>query len=102
MSNEKIKYRFKVDKDLCIPAMACVIAEPDIYTLDPDGKAEIKDKLTLENLRELSRSGDWVIVESNIDVYNRIVESAKVCPVLAIIVEKEENGKWVRIYPEDF
>lgn len=99
---ETVKYRFKVDKDLCIPAMACIIAEPEIYQLDPEGKAEVKDKITLEGLRNQAKVNEWVVVESSIEVYNRILESAKVCPVLAIIVEKEENGKWVRVYPTEY
>lgn len=94
-----MKFRFKVDKDLCIPAMACIVAEPDIYELDGDGKATIK-KITLENLAETVREGEWVTVEADENGYNRIVESARVCPVMAIFVEKEENGEWVRVYPE--
>lgn len=96
----QIKYRFKVDRDLCIPAMACIVAEPDIYELDDSGKAVIKKSLTLENLRELAREGEWVTVESDESVYNKILDSAKVCPVLAIFVEVEENGEWKRVYPD--
>lgn len=94
-----IKFRFKVDRDLCIPAMACIVAEPDIYELDESGKAVVKKKLTLENLREMAREGDWVIVESDESIYERVLASAKVCPVLAILVEVEESGKWKRVYP---
>ncbi len=96
----KIKYRFKVDRDLCIPAMACILAEPDIYELDESGKAAVKKGVTLETLRELARDGDWVVVESEENIYERVLDSAKVCPVLAIIVEVEENGEWRRVYPE--
>ncbi|BDQ04851.1 MAG: hypothetical protein KatS3mg084_0369 [Candidatus Dojkabacteria bacterium] len=96
----KIKYRFKVDRDLCIPAMACILAEPNIYELDESGKAVVKKEVTLETLRELARDGDWVVVESEEQIYERVLDSAKVCPVLAIIVEIEENGEWKRVYPE--
>ncbi len=96
----KIKYRFKVDRDLCIPAMACILAEPDIYELDESGKAVVKKEVTLETLRQLARDGDWVVVESEGHIYERVLDSAKVCPVLAIIVEIEENGEWKRVYPE--
>ena len=97
--DQKIKYRFKVDRDLCIPVMACVVAEPDVYELDDDGKAVVKSNLGLQELRELSRSGDWVVVESSVSTFERILDSAKVCPVLAIIVEKEVDGRWQRVYP---
>jgi ferredoxin len=96
----KIKYRFKVDRDLCIPAMACILAEPNIYELDESGKAVVKKEVTLETLRELARDGDWVVVESEEQIYERVLDSAKVCPVLAIIVEIEQNGEWKRVYPE--
>jgi ferredoxin len=95
-----MKVRFKVEKELCIPAMACIVAEPDIYELDDSGKADIKQNLSLENMQQLARDGDWVTVETNEIGFERIVESARVCPVLAIIVDKEENGDWVRVYPE--
>ncbi len=95
-----MKVRFKVDKELCIPAMACIVAEPDIYELDDSGKADIKQNLSLENMQQLAREGEWVTVETNETGYERIMESARVCPVLAIIVDKEENGEWVRVYPE--
>lgn len=94
-----MKFRFKVDKELCIPAMACIVAEPDIYELDDDGKAVIKP-ITLENLAETVRDGEWVTVEGDDAAFERILESARVCPVLAIFVEKEENGEWARVYPE--
>jgi ferredoxin len=95
-----MKVRFKVEKDLCIPAMACIVAEPDLYQLDDDGKAEVKEGITLENIAFLTKDGEWVSVETNETGLERIAESARVCPVLAIIVEKEEDGAWVRVYPE--
>lgn len=93
-----MKVRFKVDKDLCIPAMACVVSEPDIYELDSQGKAEIK-KLDIDAIKEIAREGGWVEVDTDDKGYERILESAKVCPVLAILVEVEENGEWKRVYP---
>jgi ferredoxin len=95
-----MKVRFRIDKDLCIPAMACIVAEPELYELDDSGKADVKKQLTLEGMQELVRDGDWVEVNTDEKGFERIVESARVCPVLAIFVEKEENGNWVRVYPQ--
>jgi len=93
-----MKVRFRVDKDLCIPAMACIVAEPGIYELDSEGKAVIK-KLEMDTIREMARDGGWVEVDTDDKGYEKILDSAKVCPVLAIFVEVEENGAWKRVYP---
>jgi ferredoxin len=98
-----MKCRFKVDKDLCIPAMACIVAEPDIYELDDTGKADIKKQLTTDQIVAKMRDNDgWVEVDTDETGLNRLVDSAKVCPVLAIFVDKfdEKTNDWVRIYPE--
>lgn len=98
-----MKARFKVDKDLCIPAMACIVAEPDLYFLDDDGKADINPEIQLVNIKKLASSGDgWVEVETNDQGFEKLVESAKVCPVLAIFVEKfdETSNTWTRVYPD--
>lgn len=98
-----MKCRFKVDKDLCIPAMACIVAEPDIYELDETGKADVKKQLTTGQIIEKMRDGDgWVEVNTDEAGLTRLVDSAKVCPVLAIFVEKfnESSNAWERIYPE--
>lgn len=97
-----MKVRFKIDKDLCIPAMACIVAEPDIYELDDTGKASIKKNLSSEDIREMMQEDaeGWVVIETDEKGYERILDSARTCPVLAIFVELEEEGAWKRIYPE--
>ncbi len=100
--SEKIICRFRVDRDLCIAVSACIVAAPDIYLLDDEAKAVIK-KLELDDIKEISReanNGEWVQVETTEDGYNRILESAQTCPVLAIIVEIKEHEDWVNVYPE--
>jgi ferredoxin len=100
--SDKIKCRFRVDRDLCIAVSACIVAEPDIYLLDDEAKAVIKP-LDLDDIKEVERvanGGEWVTVETSQAGYDRILESARVCPVLAIFVEIEENGQWVAVYPE--
>jgi ferredoxin len=100
---DQIKCRFRVDRDLCIAVSACIVAEPDLYLLDDEAKAVIKP-LDLEDLKEIAREDDgeqWVTVETTQAGFDRIMDSARVCPVLAIIVDREEGGEWVRIYPEE-
>ena len=99
--DQKIKCRFKVDRDLCIAVSACIVAEPDIYILDDEAKAVVKN-LDLEDIKEVAREDNhgWVTVETTEKGYDRIVDSARTCPVLAIIVERFENGEWTQVYPE--
>ena len=92
--------RFKVDRDLCIAVSACIVAEPDIYLLDDEAKAVIK-KLELEDMKEVMRDDEgWVTVSCSESGFERIVESARTCPVLAILVEKKEGNNWISVYPE--
>ena len=100
--DNRIKCRFRVDRDLCIAVSACIVAEPDIYLLDDEAKAVIK-RLDMDDIKEVARQVDsegWVTVETSESGFNRIVESAMTCPVLAILVEKEVEGEWVAVYPE--
>ena len=99
---EEVICRFKVDRDLCIAVSACIVAEPDIYLLDDDAKAVIKE-LNLEDIKEISRTSDtdsWVTVKCTDAGYYRIIESARTCPVLAIIVEKKDGDNWITTYPD--
>lgn len=102
MKDKTRHIRFRVDRDLCIAVSACIVQEPDIYLLDDEAKAVIKN-LDLDDMKEIQRSVDeenWVEVMATEEGFNRIVESAQICPVLAIIVEEKINGKWSRVYPE--
>lgn len=101
-ANANIKCRFRVDRDLCIAVSACIVAAEDIYYLDDDAKAVIKP-LDLEDIKEVARGPEteaWVTVMTTEAGFERLLDSARVCPVLAIIVEKEENGEWITVYPE--
>src|SRR5215207_3341651 len=87
---DRIKCRFRVDRDLCIAVSACIVAEPDVFYLDDEAKAVIKP-LTLEDIKEVQREGNdggWVEVEATGKGFDRIMDAARTCPVLAIIVEK--------------
>lgn len=71
------KYKVRVDRNLCIGAATCIAVAPKAFALDNEAKAVI--------LPTIDEESD-----------ETILESAKSCPVAAIIVT-DENGK--QIYP---
>lgn len=72
------KYKVWVDRSLCIGAATCIAVSPKAYVLDKEAKAVILDTI------------DEDTIES-------IIESAKVCPVTAIIIE---DKKGQRVFPK--
>lgn len=66
----------KVDRDLCIGAATCVALAPKAFALDDEAKAIIIDSVDEEK-------------------EDMVIEAAKACPVMAIILERD--GK--QIYP---
>lgn len=74
----KSGYKVWVDRGLCIGAATCIAVSPKTYVLDQEAKAvilESADEETIEN----------------------IIESAKACPVAAIIIEDEKGN---RVFPK--
>lgn len=63
--------KVKVDRLLCIGTADCVVIAPNTFELDKESKARVK-----------KQSGD---------PDEKILEAAKTCPVLAIIVENEKG-----------
>lgn len=68
--------KVKVDRLLCIGTADCINIAPNTFELDEEAKAIVK--------------------QQNGDPDEKILEAAKVCPVLAIIVEDDEGNQ---IYP---
>jgi ferredoxin len=66
-----------VDKDLCIGSASCVAIHPDLFDLDADGKAIVKEGADISDVE-------------------RVLEAARSCPVSAIIVH-DADGK--QLYP---
>lgn len=66
--------KVKVDRLLCIGTADCVAIAPNTFELDDESKAVVK--------------------KQNGDSDEKILQAAKTCPVLAIIVE-DEKGKQV-------
>ena len=67
----------RIDRNLCIGAATCVAIAPKAWELDGEAKAVILDSADQETDENL-------------------IESAKSCPVMAIIIT-DETGK--QIYP---
>ncbi|MBI2641361.1 ferredoxin [Candidatus Roizmanbacteria bacterium] len=70
--------KVKVDRDLCIGAATCVAIAPKTFVLDSEAKA-------------------IVLTTADEESPETIIESAKGCPVAAIIIE-DEKGE--RIFPK--
>lgn len=68
--------KIKVDRNLCIGAGTCSVIAPEVFELDGELKAVVKDP--------------------NGAAEDKIIDAAKSCPVLAIILE-DDDGK--QIYP---
>lgn len=66
-----------VDRDLCIGAASCVAVAPDVYELDGENKAIIKDPAKIDD--------------------DTLLLAAKSCPVLAIKMY-DKTGK--QVFPE--
>ena len=76
-----VKYRnhkMWIDRDLCIGAATCIAIAPNTYILDSEAKAIVLD--TIE------KDSDEIILDS-----------ARGCPVAAIIIEDEKGN---RVYPK--
>jgi len=74
----KSGHKVWVDRNLCIGAATCIAVAPKAYVLDEEAKAVI-----LESADE--------------DTIENIIESAKACPVVAIIIEDEKGN---RVFPK--
>jgi len=66
--------KIEVKRELCIGASACVAVAPDVYELDDEMKAVVKDPKGAND--------------------ETILESAKACPTLAIYIY-DDDGKQV-------
>lgn len=90
-------YKVKVDRLLCIGTADCVAIAPNTFELDDEAKAVVKDQARLGSARQARLAEDGASSaearrESRRgDSDEKILEAAKTCPVLAIIVEDEDG-----------
>jgi len=68
--------KIRIDRNLCIGAGTCSVIAPEVFELDSELKAVVKDP--------------------NAAPDDKIIDAAKSCPVMAIFLEDDE-GK--QIYP---
>ncbi|OHA71273.1 MAG: hypothetical protein A3H01_00110 [Candidatus Wildermuthbacteria bacterium RIFCSPLOWO2_12_FULL_40_9] len=88
MDQEVKKFKVKILRDICITAGSCEILSPKVFKVDEEGKVTILDQGT--------QPDDSGFIEVTKDELKNVMEAAKSCPVLAILVA-DENGK--QIYP---
>ena len=74
----KSGHKVWIDRDMCIGAATCIAVSPKAYTLDMEAKAVILDTIDKDTIKN-------------------IIESAKACPVAAIIIEDEKGN---RVFPK--
>jgi ferredoxin len=79
MADDKVvqigKYQIRVDRNLCIGAASCVAVSPNVFELDGEKKAVIK--------------------EGSNDTPENLLLAAQACPTKAIIITDTETGKQV-------
>lgn len=78
-----------VDRVKCLSIASCVAVAPDVYELDEEGKAIVK------NIKGIKK-GDKVTYEHKGDLA-AVLEGAEICPYLAIEVY-DDNGK--KLFPK--
>jgi ferredoxin len=74
----KSGHKVWVDRNLCIGAATCIAVSPKAYVLDKEAKAVILDSVDQDSIEN-------------------IIESAKACPVAAIIIEDAQGN---RVFPK--
>mgnify|MGYP001618972718 CR=1 FL=1 len=89
-----MKYRIIYDRKNCIGAFSCVVVGSKFWGVNEDNKADLK----MGVLNEETGFYELTIDEED---YNVALESAEVCPVNVISIEKiEDDGKIIKIYPQ--
>lgn len=90
------KYKVKVDRDLCIGVGSCVAVAPKVFELDGEGKA-----ITLKKDGTKNETSDFTEYENIDDVPENILNSAKSCPVNAIVImEIDDAGNEKQVWPQ--
>jgi ferredoxin len=77
-------YRIEFDRESCIGAGACVAANADFWSIDPDGKANLKSA-KYDTERKV-----WLLEIDDAE-FQKNLDAAQVCPVNAIHVYKDDE-----------
>ena len=81
------KYRVEYEREKCIGAAACVANDPDNWSMEEDGKADLK------NSKEDSKNKLFFIRDIDESELPKWKESAELCPVTVIHIIDLETGK---------
>jgi len=89
-----MKYKIIYDRKNCIGSFSCVVVAPKFWEVNEDCKADLKEGILNPETGFYER-----IFET--EDYDSVLESAEVCPVTVIRIERiEDNGKVTIIYPK--
>jgi ferredoxin len=83
-SSQLVTYRIEFDRETCIGAGACVAATADFWSIDQDGKANLKSA-TYDTEKKV-----WVL-ELQENEHQKNLDAAQVCPVNAIHIYKDDE-----------
>ena len=89
------QYKITFNRKDCIGVLACVAMSQKFWLISEDGKVDLKGG------EQSPKTGFWELTINESD-FNEMLESASVCPVNVIIIDRiEDNGEIKRIYPEE-
>tara|TARA_Y100000310_G_C20433283_1_gene692513 strand:- start:524 stop:766 length:243 start_codon:yes stop_codon:yes gene_type:complete len=77
-----MKCYIKHDRDGCIGCGACAAIDPENWTMNEDGKSDLKDNKKVDNQQQK------IIDENDLTKH---IETAESCPVNVIHVYKEDK-----------
>jgi len=82
------KYLVEYDRENCIGAGACVATNPDYWSIDPDGKANLK------SAKYDDKKKAWLLDIEEADLQKHM-DAAGVCPVTVIHIYDETGKKLI-------
>jgi|SRR3989344_5941946 len=95
MPSLMVKYKIVYNRKDCIGAFACTAISEKFWGMNEDGKADLKKGI----LNRETGFYELIIDESD---YPEALDSAQVCPVNVIMIEKiEDSGEIKKIYPAE-
>jgi len=90
-----MKYKIVYDRKNCIGSFSCVVVGSKFWEVNEDNKADLKGGVLNPDTGFYER-----VVEQ--DDYDIALESAEVCPVTVISIERlEDDGNVIKIYPKE-
>jgi len=89
------KYIIVYNRKDCIGTFACVAVSEKYWEIGEDGKANLKGA-------KFNHETGFYELEVDEADFHEVLESAQVCPVDVIMIEKkEDSGERTRIYPKN-